>query len=101
MTCENPATVHGLLILTLQFHLSFAGYHLALSPHSVKDAIGHVLTFGNINQYSPVVPDELQTETSNIDYWLEFCGSGGIENCEALIPFYEAANLFRQERIIY
>ena len=59
-----------------------------------------MLTFGNINQYSPVVPDELQTETSNIDYWLEFCGNGGIENCEALIPFYEAANQFRQGGIV-
>ena len=71
-----------------------------LSPNSVKDAIGHVLTFGNINQYSPVVPDELQTENSNIEYWLEFCGGGGIDNCESLIPFYEAANQFRQERIV-
>ena len=37
-----------------------------------------------------MVPDELQSETSGIDYWLNLCGSGGLEECDGvLIPFYE------------
>ena len=67
-------------------------------PPSVKDALGHVLAFGNINQYSPVLPDDIQAETSNVGEWLEFCGEGGIDDCRTLIPYYEAADKFRQER---
>ena len=62
----------------------------------MKDALGHVLAFGNINQYSPVLPDDIQAETSNVGEWLEFCGEGGIDDCRTLIPYYEAADKFRQ-----
>ena len=70
-------------------------------PNSVKDALGHVLAFGNVNQYSPVLPDDLQAETSNVGEWIEFCGEGGIDDCRTFIPYYEAADKFRQVRDDY
>ena len=65
-------------------------------PPSVKNALGHVLAGGNINPYSPVLPDDIQAETSNVGEWLEVCGEGGIDDCRTLIPYYEAADKFRQ-----
>ena len=44
------------------------------------------------HHFSPLVPNELQANTSTINYWLEACG-GSLEECQGLDPFYEVSCL--------
>ena len=59
----------------------------AMHP-SIKDSFGLVITGARVNHYSPLVPQELQANTSTIQDIVNFCGSEDLSLCPTL-PIYE------------
>ena len=49
-----------------------------------------------VDHFSPLVPSNLQYNTSSILYWQETCQTTNLDECVLLQPFYEAFNTFRE-----
>ena len=49
-----------------------------------------------VDHFSPLVPSNLQYNTSSILYWQETCQTTNLDECVLLQPFYKAFNTFRE-----
>ena len=62
---------------------------------SIKDSFGLMILAGGVSHYSPLVPNHLQANTSNIyDVLNNLCHSDALEDCD-LDYFYDALVQFR------
>ena len=64
----------------------------------LKDSFGLLIIddFG-VDNYSPLVPNYLQYNTSSILAWQEACQTENLEECEILQEFYKATRKFRED----
>ena len=64
----------------------------------MKDSFGLLVidTFG-VDNYSPLVPNYLQYNSSAILTWQEACQTENLEECELVREFYKAVRKFRED----
>merc|ERR1712018_852220 len=64
---------------------------------SIKDSFGLMISGYDVHHYSPLVPNHFQNETSDIDEWVEKCGTDKLEECWWLKAQNMAMQNFRDE----
>ena len=62
---------------------------------SIKNSFGLMILATGVSHYSPLVPNHLQANTSNIHDWQNMCHTESLEDCD-LDYLYDALEQFRR-----